>query len=72
MNYDDLCAATQAVEEAFRGPWWLEYQVISPERVRLVAAIRALVKNCVYVDDYGTEYISPEDIIAIAAQLENN
>jgi len=36
----------------------------------LAAAIRAAVERCTYTDDYGTEYIDPAELVAIAAELE--
>lgn len=34
------------------------------------AAIRAVVLQCEYCDDYGTSFIDPKDLLAIADELE--
>jgi len=34
------------------------------------AALRAVVLKCEYSDDYGTSFINPDDILAIADELE--
>jgi len=38
----------------------------------LAAALRAAAKHCVYSDDYGDEFISHSDLLAIADELETN
>ena len=37
---------------------------------RLAAALRVVVKKCVYSDDYGVDYITPEKLLVIADELE--
>ena len=34
------------------------------------ATLRAVVRKCVYYDGYGAPYIDPQDLIAIADELE--
>lgn len=36
----------------------------------IAAALRAIVEQCVYTDDYATEHIFPGDIISIADELD--
>ena len=36
----------------------------------LGAALRAAVLKCEYCDDYGTSFIDPKDLLAIATELE--
>lgn len=37
----------------------------------LAAALRAVVRNNIYNDDYGNEYINANDILRIANELDN-
>ena len=60
-----LSPAAQAVKDAA-----YTLPIGSGLRSRIVAALRAAADQCVYTDDYGTEYICPADIRAIAAELE--
>jgi hypothetical protein len=34
------------------------------------AVLRAAAKECAYPDDYGVDYITPEQLLAIATELE--
>jgi hypothetical protein len=34
------------------------------------AVLRAVAKECAYLDDYGVEYITPDQLLAIANQLD--
>ena len=36
------------------------------------AVLRAAAKECAYPDDYGVDYITPEELLAIANELEAN
>ena len=36
----------------------------------LAAALRAVALKCAYTDDYGSSYIDPQDLLAIATELE--
>lgn len=36
----------------------------------LAAVLRAVVQDTICVDDYGDEYINPNDILKIAEELE--
>ena len=43
----------------------------SPDAEAIAAAVlRAVVLKCEYSDDYGTSFINPDDILAIAKELE--
>jgi hypothetical protein len=55
--------AEAAVGPQKRITWW-------NDRVGLAAALRAVVLKCEYSDDYGTSFINPDDILAIATDLE--
>lgn len=37
----------------------------------IAAALRAAVRNNIYNDDYGNEYINANEILAIVTELEN-
>ena len=36
----------------------------------VAAALRAVVKSCMYMDDYGFHYIDSDKILGIAAEME--
>jgi hypothetical protein len=60
-----LSPAAQAVLHSF---WDAP---VSPARnCQIAAALRAVVLKCEYSDDYGTSLINPDDILAIAKELE--
>jgi len=43
----------------------------SPDAESIAAAVlRAAAKECAYPDDYGVDYITPEQLLAIANELE--
>jgi hypothetical protein len=66
---DDYPAAAHAVMYAFtRG----NPVLISDSVYRDVcaAALRVAVEQCVYTDDLGWEHMDPEDVLAIADELE--
>ena len=60
----DPSLAAQVVLDAYETTWGQGYG--SP----LAAALRAVVLKCEYSDDYGTSFINPDDILAIANDLE--
>ncbi len=39
-------------------------------RAQVAAALRAVVQNSICIDDYGDEYIDPNDILKIVEELE--
>ena len=63
---DDYPAAAQAVLDAARDI----YEETGVAREVAAAALRAVVKQCVYTDDFGWEHMDPEDVLAIAAELD--
>jgi len=69
-NPTPLSPAAQAVLDAFTADdygVWLEGD---PDR--LAAALHAAADRCSSVDYYGSEMIRVEQLLAIAAELENN
>jgi hypothetical protein len=67
MPDSNLPPAAQAVANAvdyYGGTHWL-----TPREVAAIA-LRAVVLKCEYLDDYGTSLINPDDILAIANDLE--
>jgi hypothetical protein len=67
-----LSPAAQTVLDAFlnrslTSRQW--YGDMGPQ-LKLAAALRAVVLKCEYSDDYGTSFINPDDILAIATELE--
>ena len=43
----------------------------SPDAESIASAVlRAVAKECAYLDDYGVEYITPDQLLAIANQLD--
>jgi hypothetical protein len=56
-----------AVQAAF----WKDIQHIeNVDEFNLAAALRAVVLECEYTDDYGSSYIDPQEILTIADELE--
>ena len=65
MTDKQLSPAAEAVLDAF-----IFCPVDISDQLALAAALRAVVLKCEYSDDYGTCLINPDDILAIAKELE--
>jgi hypothetical protein len=63
-----LSPTAQSTLDAFLSEW--DVYAVAEARAAMAAAIKALVEALTYTDDYGTEYISPADALAVAAELE--
>jgi hypothetical protein len=50
--------------------WINEEDGLTAGHIATQAALRAVVLKCEYSDDYGTSFINPDDILAIATDLE--
>jgi hypothetical protein len=70
---EDYPSAAQAVMDAFHDAIDGEYVdgkfVLSTNQM-LAAALRAVVQQCVYMDDFGWEHMDPEDVLEIANELD--
>jgi uncharacterized protein YukJ len=67
--------AAQSVLDAFRNASdgeYVEGAWVVNERTMLAAALRAVVSECLYTDDYGSHYIDGDELLAIATELEAN
>jgi hypothetical protein len=47
---------------------WASYDI--PTGLIAAAALRAVVAECPYTDDHGSPYINGDELLAIAAELE--
>lgn len=64
-----LSPAAQEVLDAYFTHADLLNREVSHEEM-IAAALRAVVLQCEYCDDYGTSFIDPKDLLAIANELE--
>ena len=48
-----------------------DFEIGSARNEGIAAALRAVVLKCEYTDDYGSSYIDPQDLLAIATELGN-
>ena len=62
----ELSTAAQEILDATK------FEIDAQENASLIAAavLRAAAKECAYLDDYGVEYITPDQLLAIANELD--
>ena len=70
-DFNALSSDARAVVKAIREELRTTGDYCHPSDCVAAAAIRAVVEQCTYVDDYGTYLIDPADLLAIATELEN-
>jgi uncharacterized protein YfaS (alpha-2-macroglobulin family) len=63
----DISPQAQAVKAAAIDAWGDPRSTVQGV---VAAALRAVVAECPYTDDYGSPYINGDDLLAIAAELE--
>ena len=70
-DFAPLSPAAKAILDAYFTHADLLNREVSHEEM-LAAAIRAVVLQCEYCDDYGTSFIDPKDLLTIATDLESH